>query len=136
MMSQAKSFLGWLLASLILPASSWILGRGRLRGLAALRHAAGILGKVFRAEGKDPYPTSPEMSRISRTYLKHLGRLARREMAQAGDLGSLAKVFHSAGLRGPARRAAAGAWMHWQKARRAHERLSRRAEKALGEYAL
>ncbi|HLY10435.1 MAG TPA: hypothetical protein VKW04_14125 [Planctomycetota bacterium] len=95
-----------------------------------------VLGRIF-ARPDEPEWLMP-LNRPSRSirYLKHLGRLRRREGTIACDLGSLAKVVHRQGLDQDARRFAKGAFDRWRKSRRYDRRLRQRVERALREHAL
>jgi hypothetical protein len=115
---------------------SWLLAaavRGASRSLAVGRR---ILGRIFLKEGDPAWV--PPLDRPSRSirYLKHLGRLRRREGTIACDLGSLAKAVHRQGLQEHARRFARGAFDRWCRARIAERQLHRKVEDALKEHVL
>src|SRR5262245_28083377 len=100
---------------LLLIPLAWILAAGKRGASRALRLSRGILQRIFLRE-RDPDWSMP-LGCPSRSirYLKHLGRLRRREGMIACDLGSLAEAVHRHGLDEYARRFARGAFDRWQK---------------------
>ena len=115
----------------LVPLLVWILSAAK----RSLRFGRGILGRIFLRE--EDLGFLPSLNRPARSirYLKHLGRLRRREGMVACDLGSLAKAVHRQGLQDHARRLARGAFGHWQRARDFDRRFRQAADEAVGTYA-
>lgn len=113
----------------------WIRSAVRKRAPRFFRVGGRILGRIFLRE--EDLGFLPPLNRPARSirYLKHLGRLRRREGMVACDLGSLAKAVHRQGLQDHARRLARGAFGHWQKARDFDRRFRQAADDAVGTYA-
>lgn len=131
-----KSMARWFLVSCLIPWSSWLLAAVHRRLHRFVDGGRLILARIFLREDHPAW--SLDMKRPARSirYLKHLGRLRRREGTLAIDLGTLAVAVHRQGLREHAKRFARGAFDHWCRARKAEGRLHRRVDEALKERAL
>jgi hypothetical protein len=123
----------WL--SVLMSFLAWIPSIVRKSAPRSLRFGRGILARIFLRE--EDLGFLPSLNRPARSirYLKHLGRLRRREGMVACDLGSLAKAVHRQGLQDHARRLARGAFDHWQRARDFDRRFRQAADNAVGTYA-
>ncbi len=108
----------------------WVLSAAK----RSLRFGRGILGRIFLKEDRT---FDLPLNRPARSirYLKHLGRLRRREGMVACDLGSLAKAVYRQGLQDHARQLARGAFGHWQRSRDFDRRFRQAADHAVGTYA-
>src|SRR5437868_6171603 len=106
-----KSMMKWF--GVLVPLVVWILSAAARVAGRSLRSGRRILGRIFVRE--EPLFDLP-LNRPARSirYLKHLGRLRRREGIVACDLGSLAKAVYRQGLPVHARQLARGAFGHWQ----------------------
>ena len=116
--------------SVLVPLLVWILSASK----RSLRFCRGILGRIFLKEDRT---FDLPLNRPTRSirYLKHLGRLRRREGMVACDLGSLAKAVYRQGLQDHARQLARGAFGHWQRSRDFDRRFRQAADHAVGTYA-
>ncbi len=114
----------------LVPLLVWILSAAK----RSLRFGRGILGRIFL---KEDLTFDLPLNRPARSirYLKHLGRLRRREGMVACDLGSLAKAVYRQGLQDHARQLARGAFGHWQRSRDFDRRFRQAADHAVGTYA-
>ncbi|HLY76013.1 MAG TPA: hypothetical protein VKU80_17985 [Planctomycetota bacterium] len=128
-----KTMAKWL--SVLVSFLAWIRSVVRKGAPRSFRFGRGILGRIFLRE--EDLGFLPPLDRPARSirYLKHLGRLRRREGMVACDLGSLAKAVHRQGLQDHARRLARGAFGHWQRARDFDRRFRQAADEAVGNYA-
>jgi hypothetical protein len=122
--------------SILANPGSWLLALGRSCATGAVRSGGRILARIFLRE-PDPVGWLPVGKSVrSNRYLSHLGRLRRREVANARALGSLADAVRRQGLHKHARRLSRAAFDHWRLARKAEERLCRKADDALRGQAL
>ena len=113
-----------------------ILESGRKGASRLLLLGFWILGRIFMKHDESEWSVPLDRPSRSIRYLKHLGRLKRREGTIAYDLGSLAVELHRQGLRDQARRFARGAFDRWQKARAYDRRLRRSADQTLQRHAV
>ena len=114
----------------LVPLLVWVLSVAK----RSLRFSRGILGRIFlKEELTFDLPLNHPARSIR--YLKHLGRLRRREGMVACDLGSLAKAVYRQGLQDHAKQLARGAFGHWQRARDFDRRFRQAADHAVGTYA-
>jgi hypothetical protein len=120
-----------MLNSLLIRIRRGILDAGGKGASRVLLLGLWLLGRIFMRHDESEWSVPLDRPSRSIRYLKHLGRLKRREGTIAYDLGSLAKELHRQGLRDQARRFAKGAFDRWQKARACDRRLRRSAEEAL-----
>ena len=125
-----------MLSSVLIWVRRRILESGRKGASRLLLLGFWILGRVFMRHDESDWSVPLDRPSRSIRYLKHLGRLRRREGTVAYDLGSLAVELHRQGLCDQARRFAKGAFDRWQKARAYDRRLRRSAEEALKRHAV
>jgi hypothetical protein len=122
--------------AILMSFGSWILEMGKRCAKGALVSSRRILTRIFLRE-PDPVGWLPIGKSVhASAYLKHLGRLGRREEANARDLGSLADAVRRQGLQEHARRLARGAFGAWCRSRKVRERLGQTVEHALRDHAL
>jgi hypothetical protein len=119
------------LFGVLVPLLVWVLSAAK----RSLRWGRRILGRIFLREENLVFDLPLNRPARSIRYLKHLGRLRRREGMVACDLGSLAKAVYRQGLEDHARQLARGAFGHWQRARDFDRRFRQAADHAVGTYA-
>jgi hypothetical protein len=116
--------------ALLMGLWSWLLAMGKRCAKGALEASRGILARIFLREPDPAWSLPVGNSARSIAYLRHLGRLRRREGRIACDLGSLAKAVHRQGLQEHARHLSRSAFEHWRRCRAADQRIRRVADDA------
>jgi hypothetical protein len=117
--------------AILMSFGSWLLAMGKRCAKSALGTSRGILTRIFLREQGPVWSLPVGKSSRSIAFLKHLGRLRRREGRIACDLGSLAKAVHRQGLQEHARHLSRSAFEHWRRCRVADQRIRRVADDAV-----
>ena len=117
--------------AILMSFGSWLLAMGKRCAKGALETSRGILTRIFLREPDPVWSLPVGNSARSIAYLRHLGRLRRREGTIACDLGSLAKAVHRQGLREHARHLSRSAFEHWLRCRVADQCIRRVADDAV-----